>query len=95
MSAPETIVNIPEDAWRNADYDDDAPPGHRLMATLVVNGTPLRLEAHLVVPGAGPQQTFAGDEDVAVIHEAVGGDGPWRTTVIGGREYVLVATPSC
>jgi hypothetical protein len=93
--ATEVIVTVPDDAWEDGSYDDDAPARHRLVATLVVNGTRLHLEAHLVVPGADPQRTFAGDEDVAAIHHAVGGDGPWQTTTIDGRAYVLVATPFC
>lgn len=95
MTRREVSLTIPDDAWRDAAYDSDAPPGHRLKTTLVVNGTALNLEAHLVVPEADPQRTYAGDDDIALVHHATGGDGPWHTTLIRGRRYVLVATPFC
>lgn len=87
------ILDVPDDAWQDGDIDDGAPPGHRLVAAVTINDTPMWLEAYLVVPGADPQQTFVDDENVGLIHHAVAADGPWATTLIGGRAYVQVATP--
>lgn len=87
-------LTVPDCARRDADHDDTAPSGHRLRATIVVNATAMQLEAFLLVPDADPQRTFA-DDDIALIHHAVAGDGPWETTTIRGRRYVLVATPYC
>lgn len=92
-------LHVPEGAWQNADHADHdrcgcVPARHRLVAEIAVNGTPMRLEAHLVVPGADPQRSFVDDESISLIHDAVAADGPWATIEIGGREYVLVATPA-
>jgi hypothetical protein len=29
------------------------------------------------------------------IYAATGGDGHWRTTTIGGRQYAVIITPFC
>ena len=86
-------IDVPEDAWRDADYDETAPSGHRLVAAIVVNGTPMQLEAYLVDPEADPQRTVVHDETVALIHDAVAAGSRWQTTDIRGRPYLLVATP--
>lgn len=86
-------VAVPDHAWQVADYDDEAPPEHYLLASLVLNGTAMHLEAFLVAPGSDPQRTYASDEALTVIAHAMGADGPWETTTVRGREYVLIATP--
>ena len=67
------------------------------MATLVVNGLPLHVEAIEVEIGDGDvqQANDTSDELLALIHDAVGADGHWQTLDIGGRDYVLIATPFC
>jgi hypothetical protein len=88
-------MSIPDDAWANADYDDDGLTDHRLLATLVVNGSDLHLEAHLLWPTTGAEYLAREQERLRLIRRGVGADGPWRTTIIRGRTYVLVATPYC
>jgi hypothetical protein len=91
----EVRVHVPDAAWEDGDYDDDAPAGHRLYATLVVNGTSMYLEAHLLVPGSDPQRVYADDEAVCLVRAGVHADAHWETTTIRGRKYVLISTPFC
>jgi hypothetical protein len=41
-----------------------------------------------VVPGA-----VYDTEDLDALRRVVGADGPFATATIGGREYVIIATP--
>lgn len=90
-------LHITDDEWENAGADTD-DPASTLLTTIIINGTPMHLEAiavlppdeHGIVRAAGDR-----DDDLAAIHGAVGADGGWTQTTIRGREYVLIATPHC
>jgi hypothetical protein len=88
----ECSVAIPASAWQAVAADLS-----RLKTTLVVNGVPLHLDAIEVEVGEDGVQHASEevDESVALIHSAVGADGHFGTLEIGGREYVLIATPFC
>ena len=83
-------VEIPASAWQPAAED-----GSRLITTVVVNGLPLHLEAIEVSTDEYGIQRGCGDADesLATIHEVVGAEGHWQTVTIGGRDYVLIASP--
>jgi hypothetical protein len=85
-------LEIPASAWRAVTVD-----GSRLMATLVVNGLPLHLEAIEVEVDESRIQRASdeSDDSLELVHMAAGADGHWQTLEIDGREYVLMATPFC
>lgn len=91
-------LTVPDEAWTNTNAPDEAP---RLLTTVVINGTLMHLEAiavhmHATPPETTPIQEAVNsdeDEDLGLIFNAVAADGPWDTTTIDGREYVLIATP--
>jgi hypothetical protein len=100
-------LELPDDAWRPAGpaYDRTA----RLLLTLAVGDRSLRLEAWalLAAEDRDPDDVWLGldtagvqelaDGGVALDHlaNAVGATGPFETHEIGGRGYVLVASPYC
>jgi hypothetical protein len=84
---------VSEDLWRDAGDDED--PTSRLRIVAWISGTMHHLEAIAVSnedglqSGARPwSETYLGALDLAV-----GGDGPYNTIQIRGREYVLVLAP--
>lgn len=89
-------LTIPDDVWQDtkADEDGSAP---RLLTTLVINGLHMHLEAVAVEMTAGFQTTANAEEDERFgdLHSGAGGDGPFHTTTIRGREFVVFATPYC
>lgn len=90
--APALSLKIRDEEWQKIDGDDLL-----LGPVLSINGTPMHLEAWAVCMVDGVQTTVSErrDEDFGHIHYAVAGDGPFETTTIRGREYVLIATPHC
>lgn len=89
------VITIPDDAWEPNNALDD--PLAALLTTVFVNGLPLHLEAWEVFTDTdGVQHAKTPyDEDFGAIHNAVHGDGPFMTTSINGRNYVIIATPYC
>lgn len=88
---------LPDETWRdNAELDD---PHARLAwgenALLTINGTPMHVEAWAVEEVNDIQEHLEAPEDLAKLHAAVHGDGPFRTTTINDRDYVLVLSPYC
>jgi hypothetical protein len=77
----------------------DTAPRSRLLAQINILGCAMHLEAYEVEldPETGEYAVLdlASAASVTDIHAAVGGDGPWTTATIRGRQYVLVATPYC
>lgn len=92
-------VTIPDDAWR----DIGEKPTERLLANVTINGVPFHVNAFSVYVddgSHGEQRAFDGDEDLAMIHAALGADGHWSTVSIRGvdgheRDYVLILEPYC
>lgn len=82
-------VHIDPSDWR-AVTDDRS----WLKTELVANGVSVHLDA-VEVTRSGAIQEIRGElaDALAVLHEALAADGPWETLRIGGRDYVLVATP--
>lgn len=89
-------ITIPDDAWEpNTALGDGRA---RLLTKLTINGVPLHLEAWALEDEEdedGVRHALVDDDDLDRLVEAVGADGPFRTLEIGGRDYVLVATPYC
>lgn len=96
---PTITIEIPEDAWEPA-HEDNEEEGERaddrLITTIVINRTPMHLEAWAVEnDGDNIQQHPAYPDDLSNLASAVGADGHFDTTTINGRDYVLVASPHC
>ena len=100
-------LTIPEGAWREHGERPDPgdpttahfQPSDRLSAMVTINGTAFVAEAYALVQdeqqAAMQPQTAVQDDALGLHHQATHGDGPFRSTTIGGREYVVVLTPSC
>lgn len=98
-------ITVPDDAWRHRGGNED--PGARLGATVAVTAhSPvegkstlyMHLEAWAVHVDEQDIQTtvdFDFDEDLAMLHAAVGAEGHFETLYVGGREYVVFASPFC
>src|SRR5258705_1748243 len=93
---PEPPIEASDIAWEQTGEEF---PASRLIATIVVAGCRMHLEAYAVEENLneGNEQTFPADYvDVPdKDYEAVGGVGAWHTVTINRREYVLIATPFC
>lgn len=92
MTEPPPTITIPEDAWEPV-LDDD--PG-RLTATVLLNGTRMRLTAiEVAIDAAGTQVAVDpwDDEDFEDIHSAFAAEGAYPTLTIRGRSYVVFADP--
>src|SRR6266540_4624581 len=101
-------LTIPEGAWREHGERPDPgdpttahfQPSDRLSAMVTINGTAFVAEAYALVQdeqqaAMQPQTAVQDDDALGLHHQATHGDGPFRSTTIGGREYVVVLTPSC
>jgi hypothetical protein len=87
-------VTIADDAWE--DNSCEYPPHSRLYAVLKINGTLFHLDAREVtVDASGNQDFVAYPGDAALLGEALGGDGPYQTLTIAGRDYAVFASPYC
>jgi len=76
--------------------DDD--PTASLLATLMFGGVHHHVEAYAVTAHDDGVQRAAHslfDDNIDQVYDAIGGDGPWRTVDINGREYVIIVTPFC
>ena len=98
----ELTLDIPDSAWTTTgDYLDD--PRRRLIAHIVIAGTNMHLEAYEAHPRNDQDiddqdiddhlHLYDDDADTALSLFVGEGGFPKSTTTIGGREYVLVATP--
>ena len=72
---------------------EEEDPSAQLHAPVVAAGVCLHVDAvavadQFVAPGA-----VYDTDDLDAVRSAVGADGPFTTATIGGREYVLIATP--
>lgn len=95
----ELKITVPDDAWEpsgpelDAEYPAGGYPESRLLASVVINGTPMRLEAYEVTRDEDGQRaadiTFADDVEHLQAMQDV---ARFQTTTINGREYILVAT---
>jgi len=96
-------LDVPDSAWEPAcfehatDGEDPYDGRERLLATIHVLGVAMHLEAYEIdePDDGGWWRAKVYDEDLGAVFRAVGGDGAWQTTVIGGRRYALIATPHC
>lgn len=91
----EPTLRIPDHLWKPNDALSD--PQNILHVTVVVCGLSMHFEAWEVTHGDHYQMTAASPYkgELERIHEAVHGSGPFQTTTINGRSYVIIATPHC
>lgn len=81
-----------EQPWSEAGPDED--PTSRLISSIVVLGTFMHLEAIAVGIDANDiQRADHSDESLASLASFAEPDGPFETTEIHGRSYVLAAYP--
>lgn len=66
-----------------------------LLASITINGLAMHLEAYEVFTEGDVQESKQREENFGLYHSAAGADGHFTTTTIGGRQYVLFATPYC
>lgn len=88
-------LTIPDDDWTDATAEKD---GSELLAGVTINGTPMHFEAFAIVEDEGGNLKGATDEVEAALEawaHACRPDGPWETTTIRGRTYVVFASPYC
>jgi hypothetical protein len=93
----ELHFTVPEGMWEEASGDDEDPRG-RLLCMVWVNSVPCHLEAWAVHYDETPMEVQQADirpDDLDDLFRAVGGDGPFQTLQIQGRDYILVMTPHC
>lgn len=84
-------ITIPDEAWAKSGSDEDETS--RLLATLIINGVHMHLEAYALKPDQD-EQTFADPEfsDVDECFFRITDTATEKVTIMG-REYVLLATP--
>lgn len=90
-----TIVQIdpiPDEMWEET---GEATPWSRLTGPqLVFMGLPLHLEARAVeLDDDGIQQAVEWPEDLDALCTIYPPDGPFMTTTLRGREYIIIAFP--
>jgi hypothetical protein len=79
--------------WKDSSFDSNFPR-HRLLAQCSIAGCPMHLEAHEVRTDNDCQEAVgSGSELLYHLEQISGGDGPWITTTIEGKEYIIIATP--
>ncbi len=82
-------ILIPPGMWR-----DDRGDGTKLHCVISVSGTMLHLEAIEVQYVGDEQQAVNADLSAEFTYLSLyASDGPFDTTEIDGKQYVLVATP--
>ena len=80
----------------NGDFADDQPAETRLWCSVNLGGMALHMEAIQVAEIDGMQRAVNPDlEDDLDALSRIANTGPFRTTTIRGKEYVLVLTPYC
>lgn len=86
-------LDIPAANWSPNKAMDD--PLTHLTVTVTIAGTPMFVEAWEVrnVPRPGDTRQEPVSSEFEDLFAELPGDGPFVTTTINGREYVLVATP--
>jgi hypothetical protein len=89
-------ITIPADQWEPAGPDED-PLASLAGPNLVINGLSMHLEAWAVVNDDEKftQDPVVADDEYNLLHAAVHADGSFNTVRIGGRDYILVASPFC
>lgn len=94
---PAFDVNVPVEDWEPCGAEDEAP-FTRLLAHVRVCGLDCHLEAYQVFMDSDGVQRAVDENFTDAVDEfgvAASADGPWQTTTIMGRTYVLVMTPHC
>lgn len=84
-------VGILDREWTENGPDED--PASRLLARIAILGTDMHLEAVAVHIVDHIQTALDSDESLANLASFAEPDGPFQTTAIRGRDYVLVAYP--
>lgn len=92
--APSTPrVEIPDRMWTETGPDED--PAARLLARIAILGTDMHLEAVAVRIVDHMQRALDSDDSFGNLAAFAEPDGPFQTTSIRGRDYVLAAYPYC
>ena len=66
----------------------------RLLASIEICGTPMHLEAWEVKKDEeGVYRAISWPEAFELAYQGLMSEGEWETTIINGREYVLLAQP--
>lgn len=96
IAQDEPQIDIPDTAWKPVG-DEELPGGEqaKLTTTITIAGTDMHLDAWQITPGDAGQGALQDDDGLSEVAFGVGADGHFETTTIGGREYVIVATPYC
>jgi hypothetical protein len=94
-----TAITINPYAWQETgpdgpDDEDGYDPRARLLTEITINGLPMHLEA-IAVRNHDDEGQIADNADFAREVEAYQNlqDTAFQTTIIDGREYILIATP--
>jgi hypothetical protein len=86
-------LDMAPDDWEMFDKEDG-----RLYATVIILGTYHHLEAIPVKATEDAKDEGVTDTAVALmddLHVAFGGDGPFDTTEINGKQYAIFMSPFC
>lgn len=111
MTTDSITLTLADDEWQPigpdmGDLDDNTPAeeADRLLWSRImyrpgvrINGTGFHLEGWEVEydEDAHRQTAVYQDEELGLVHQAVGADGSWDTVTVRDREYVLVMSPYC
>ena len=95
MSLDGPSINLDSFTWEPTGSDEN--PSSRLLGTLYISGYPLHVEAYEVRQDEQVGQTTVDkmfEDDLNHYYAAASCmDGCFDTIMIGGREYIIVATP--
>lgn len=84
------VLDVPDMLWRRRGVTGDL----RRFAAIEVNGVRFELAAWPLGTGSGPQDLDGQfPEDLDLLSAIVGGEGPFATISIQGREHVVVMYP--
>lgn len=87
-------IEVPSDSWEMTGTEDD--PSGSLLATVIINGVDMHLEAIAVEKVGDLQVPVADLQDVYdKFYDAAGADGNFQTVTINGRDYALFSSPFC
>jgi hypothetical protein len=90
-------IKIPPTAWRPQGEGDDPTSSLIAKPILSIAGVSMHLEAFAVdYRGEGNEMYFVedpADERIGLLWRATSTEGPFDTTEINGREYVIIAYP--
>jgi hypothetical protein len=96
MTTKTINLTIPDDAWEETGWGDPAIDGRdRLLAQVVISGTPHHLEAYRAIEDDGGYVRLANDamedERMPVLQAVY--DGGYSLTTIRGETYVVFMFP--